>query len=389
MQTLTEELYTYRKLLFPLTESRRVLIHCIFWLLFIIFHLLVFLPAHQERLVSQHVLYSYVLYYGRYIPVYYLTIYFFRFLRSRVRGPLRLILLAGFVLTVFHIATMGLFQFYDRYVGLANLPGGFQKIGRLYLLSFEGYRSGDWMLFIYDVSDLQLLILPLSIKMIKYSIGLVSQEFGRREQKLRSELKYMRSQLTPHFIFNILNAVSVEIRRSPKTAVGILYKAADMIRFSIYDIEMEFISLKKELHYVAQYVELESMRTSHRSEICFLMRGQASDHHCVPTLFLVTLVENAFKHSVHATAAPSQISILGGIDEDWLTFEVTNTKPGQGAAESKGKTNEGIGLANIKKTLALKFGKNYRLDITQDTQLFTVLLKLPLLPASELSAYAR
>lgn len=389
MQTLTEELYTYRKVLFPSTQPRRVLIHCIFWLSFIAFHLLVFLPAHQERLVNRTVLFSYMLYYGRYIPVYYLTICFFRFLKSRVRGPLRLILLTGFVLIVFHIITMGLFQFYDRYVGLVNLPDGFQKIGELYLLSLEGFRSGDWMLFIYDVSDLQLLILPLSIKMIKYSIGLVSQEYTRREQKLRSELKYMRSQLTPHFIFNILNAVSVEIRRSPKEAINILYKAADMIRFSIYDIEKEFISLEKELHYVEQYVELESMRTSHRSQICFLTRGEISDRYYVPTLFLVTLVENAFKHSVHATSAPSQISILGEIDEDWLTFEVTNTKPNKDPAESVDETNEGIGLANIKKTLALKFGNNYRLDITQDTELFTVLLKLPLLPVSVLSAYAR
>nr|WP_295924681.1 histidine kinase [uncultured Dyadobacter sp.] len=378
METLTEELYTYRKVLFPATQSRRVLIQCAFWTLFIVFHLLVFLPAHQDRLTNRHVLFSYILYYGRYIPVYYLTIRFFRFLRSRVRSPYRLIWMAVFVLIIFHIITMALFQFYSHKVGMENLPDGFQKIGKLYLLSFEEFRGRDWLLFIYNVSDLQLLVLPLSIKMIKYSIGLVSEEYGRREQKLRSELKYMRSQLTPHFIFNILNAVSVEIRHSPKKAIDILFKAADMIRFSIYDIEKEFISLKKELHYVQQYVELESMRTSHRSQICFLTRGDVLEEHRVPTLFLVTLVENAFKHSVHATADRSEVSILGEIRGDWLTFEVTNTKPAKRSAEPTNKTSEGIGLANIKKTLALKFGKNYSFDIIQDTETFSVLLKLPL-----------
>ena len=378
MQTFTEELYTYRRILFPSNQTYRLLIHCSFWIIFVGFHLLVFLPAHQERLTNPKVLYSYVLYYGRYIPMYYLTTHFFRLIRTRVTGTFRLILLGVFVFVIFHLITLILFRYYNRFISIENLPEGFGKISKLYLLSLDGMHVRDLTLFVYTASDLQLLMLPLSIKIVKYSVGLVAGESERREQKLRSELKYMRSQLTPHFIFNILNAVSAEIGRSSRKAQNILFKAADMIRFSIYDIEKEFIALEKELDYVKQYVELESMRTSQRSEIHFFTQGHVLQQHSVPTLFLVTLVENAFKHSVHATTDRSQVSIVGEVCDNWLTFEVTNTKPGNPVTEAPIEGDEGIGLANIQKTLALKFGKNYRLEINQDSKMFSVLLKLPL-----------
>jgi LytS/YehU family sensor histidine kinase len=260
---------------------------------------------------------------------------------------------------------------------MEKLPDGFHKMGRLYLEPFGSKQGREWSVFVYDISELQLLILPFSVKMLKHSINLVSEQFGLQQQKLQSELKYMRSQLTPHFIFNILNAVSVEIKYSPKKAADVLFKAADMIRFSIYDIEKEFISLEKELHYVEQYIELECMRTSQRSEICFVKNGQVLATHQVPTLFLVTLVENAFKHSVHATHERSQVSITSRIKGGWLIFEVTNSKPLL-ITEKKSEEQKGIGLSNLKRTLALKFGKDHLLDIAESDKSFSVLLKLPL-----------
>jgi LytS/YehU family sensor histidine kinase len=280
--------------------------------------------------------------------------------------------------SLYHVVTVILYQYYQHEVGMEKLPDGFHKMGRLYLEPFRTRRGRDWSVFAYDISELQLLILPFSVKMMKHSIHLVSEQFGYcSSRELQSELKYMRSQLTPHFIFNILNAVSVEIKYSPKKAADVLFKAADMIRFSIYDIEKEFISLEKELHYVEQYVELESMRTSQRSEICFVKKGQISITHQVPTLFLVTLVENAFKHSVHATHERSQISIMSQIKGGWLIFEVTNSKPSL-MTEKKSEEQKGIGLTNLKKTLALKFGKDHLLDIAESDKSFSVLLRLPL-----------
>ncbi|OJV21697.1 MAG: hypothetical protein BGO21_00195 [Dyadobacter sp. 50-39] len=377
MQTFTEELYTFRKILFPATTGQRVLVHMTFWSFFVGFHLLIFLPAHDEKLKNPAVLWAYILYYGRCIPVYYLMVLFFRFLRKRIKSPWRVLLLVIFGLVLYHLVTVVLYQYYQHYVGMERLPDGFHKMGRLYLEPFGSRQGRDWTVFIYDISELQLLILPFSVKMMKHSIHLVSEQFVLQQQRLQSELKYMRSQLTPHFIFNILNAVSVEIKYSPKKAADVLFKAADMIRFSIYDIEKEFISLEKELHYVEQYVELESMRTSQRSEICFIKKGQISATHQVPTLFLVTLVENAFKHSVHATHERSQISIITQIKGRWLIFEVTNSKPSQ-VTEKKSEEQKGIGLSNLRKTLALKFGKDQLLDITESDKSFSVLLRLPL-----------
>lgn len=382
MQALTEELYTYRKVLFPATGVIRFCIHAVFWSSFIALHLLFFVPKHAERLKDPVVVWTYILYYGRYIPVFYLMVYFFRFLRNRVPGVMRLICLAFFVVLSYHALTTVLFYYYQARFGLYSLPEGFQMLAPFYLDPLGSQQGKGLGVIIYDISELQLFILPVCIKTLKYSLRLVMDESGRQQQKLRDELKYLRFQLTPHFILGVLTAASTEIQRSPrKLAASYLLQAAEMIRFSIYDIEEEFVSLTKELQYVQQYLRLESARTTQRSEIFFTKKGLEQPYHIVPTLLLVTLVENAFKHGVHATHERSEVTIKSEVIGDWLIFEVSNTKPRTQADEKKRAASQGgIGLSNLKKTLALKFSQDHQLEIIETASQFSVHLRIPLRP---------
>lgn len=389
MQALTEELYTYRNILFPRTPLRRVGIHIAFWYFFIGYHLLFFIPSHLERLTNERVLSAYILYYGRYIPVYYLMVFFFRFLRSRVRGISRLLFLALFVITVYHIITFCLFNYYESQTGIEHLPDGFQLLGRYYLDPFAAPQGKGTGVMIYDLSELQLFILPVCIKTLKYSIMLIMGEADRQQGKLRAELKYLRFQLTPHFILNVLNAAYTEISRSPrKLAASYLLQVADMIRFAIYDAEQEFIPLEKELNYLEQYLRLEGARTVHRSEIFFTKMGEIHTNHQVPTLLLITLVENAFKHGVHITTKPCEIIIQSEVTGDRLHFEVVNSKPElTEAAQPTSENRGGIGLDNIKKTLSLKFGASHQFTIKETALEFSVVLELPLLASDVITVY--
>lgn len=380
MQALTEELHTYRKVLFPSTSVTRFGIHFFFWCMFIGLHLLFFVPRHPERLKDPVVLWTYVLYYGRYIPVFYLMVIFFRYLRNRINGVVRLVYLAVFVLVCYQLITTLLFYYYQVRFGFERLPQGFQMLAPFYLKPFDSHQGRGLGVLIYDLAELQLFILPVCVKTLKYSLRLVMDESGRQQQKLRDELKYLRFQLTPHFILGMLTAASTEIQRSPKKlAVSYLLLTADMISFCIDDIEKEFVPLEKELRYIEQYLKLETARTAHRSEIVFVKNGAPDYRHQVPTLLLVTLVENAFKHGVHATAEPSHVRIHCQVNSDRLLFEVVNSKPKK--ADAKKQKRGGIGLANVKKTLALKFRAKHKLQITETDLEFSVLLTMPLLPA--------
>ncbi|TKT85991.1 sensor histidine kinase [Dyadobacter frigoris] len=379
MKILTENLYNYRNILFPLSIAKRVLIHVIFWGFFIVNHLLFFFPDFIERIKDPQVLYAYVLYYGRFIPVFYLGRLVYSALGKIFKDLMLFAALLVCMLAVTHIVTVLFYLYCQHYIGLANLPANFTTFGMRYLKPFSTRESTDWFVFIYDLLEMQFLTLPVGIKLIKHIVARDIKEISDQKDRVQSELDYLRAQLTPHFIFNMLNAVQAELKYINKKASKYLIQAADLIRFTLYDAEQEFIPLKKELHYVHQFVDLESIRTSRRSEIVFEMQGEIQETHQVPTLLLITLVENAFKHSVYATNGFSYVNISSEVCGDWLDFRITNSKPQHTKEPDIGqKKHKGIGLDNIRKTLALHFPKRHHLEIDQNEETFSVILKTPL-----------
>lgn len=379
MRILTENLYNYRSILFPQSSGKRVLIHGLFWPFFIMYHLLFFIPDFADRIKDKQVLWAYILYYGRFIPIYYLARTAYRFLREIFKGAALFTLLLLCMLFVTHLVTIVFYQYCQAFIGLEHLPSNFSTYGAHYLKPFSSRNSDDWFVFIYDLLEIQFLSMPVGIKIIKYTVSRDMEEINRQKGRIQSELDYLRAQLTPHFIFNMLNAVQAELKYVNRRASKYLGQAADLIRFTLYDTKLECIPLKKELHYVQQLVALESMRTSRRSEIVFSMKGDIRDTYQVPTLLLITLVENAFKHSVHATNGHSYVDITSEVSGELLDFHVINSKPHPSKPSPGGpKKQSGIGLANVRRTLALHFPKTHQFEIIQADDEFSVSLKIPL-----------
>lgn len=375
MYPYSEEFYTYRHILFPQTPKARTLIHTCFWIIFISFHLLYFVPSHDYVLINPTLLGAYILYYGRYIPLYYLMIGFFRKIRAVTKGVKRDILLVLYVVTSHHLITTALFVYLKYFIGIQNLTDSFQLHAGFYLDPLSRKHSYGLGVLIYDITELQLFILPACVKVLKYSVGLLH----RRAEKLESELKFLRAQLPPHFIFNLLHGLTVEIKRSPAQATKKLIQVADMIRFSLYQIDQEYIELQKELAHIEHLVNFEQDSSHLRAELCFNVEGDpVLPTHKIPPLSLLTLVENAFKHGVHATAEQSYVAIFANVCDTWLTFEITNSKPSKKPVKKSEHQTGGIGLSNVRRTLQLRYGKNHKLEIIETNQTFSVTLKIPL-----------
>jgi two-component system LytT family sensor kinase len=193
------------------------------------------------------------------------------------------------------------------------------------------------------------------------------------------ELKVPKSQINPHFVFNVLNAAYAKILPISEDAAEYLQKASEILRFSLYETNDEFIKLEKELSYLNQYVELESMRNNRRCKIDFVQEGEVRDAHQIPTLLLITLVENAFKYGVHATRHNSYVSIRICIVSDSLEFVIKNSKPDQPAIKSRNpNTTGGIGLANLNKRLEIYYPDHYLFRKTESEKEFMVTVKIPL-----------
>ena len=181
---------------------------------------------------------------------------------------------------------------------------------------------------------------------------------------LENELKYLRSQIQPHFFFNTLNNLySLAIDKSEKTP-DIILKLSDLMKYFLYETGKKFQELNKEVMHIKNYIEIEKLRYNENLKINFKIEGEIKKVRIIP-LLLIPLVENAFKHGVRNCIGHSYIHIDLIVDKNSIYFAVENSmsKPNTKLKEQIG----GIGLSNIKKRLDLNYGKgNYQLKTFEE-----------------------
>ncbi|MCD8165977.1 MAG: histidine kinase, partial [Bacteroides sp.] len=178
---------------------------------------------------------------------------------------------------------------------------------------------------------------------------------------LRSELRYLKNQINPHFLFNMLNNANVLIRKNPEEASRVLFKLEDLLRYQISDSSKEEVPLHSEIRSLSDFLNLEKIR---RDQFGYTLakEGDIDKVHLPPLLF-IPFVENAVKYSFDGEY-PSQVIIRFSVWNNRLLFQCENTLP-QTPVE-KGKVG-GIGLSNIRRRLELLYPENYKLE-TQETE---------------------
>lgn len=189
---------------------------------------------------------------------------------------------------------------------------------------------------------------------------------------LQSELQYLRSQINPHFLFNMLNNANVLIRRNPTEASQVLFKLEDMLRYQINDSSREYVSLSSDIRFLNDYLNLEKIRRD-RFEHFLVQEGEIESVQLPPLLF-IPFVENAVKHNFDSEN-PSYVRLSFAVRGQQLEFRCENSKPAV-AIGSSGVG--GIGLTNIRRRLELLYPDRHRLEIKDNERTFTVNLYLDL-----------
>ncbi|GAB5398469.1 MAG: hypothetical protein Aureis2KO_00540 [Aureisphaera sp.] len=192
-------------------------------------------------------------------------------------------------------------------------------------------------------------------------------------EKKETELKYLKSQVNPHFLFNNLNNIySLSLERSEKVS-DLILKLSEFLSFSLYETSNKTIPIKKEIDLILNFIELQTDRFADRVEV--LVDIQEPENFLeIPPVLLIPFVENAFKHSLKNETGKAFINIRLSENNNTLSLEVENSQPEniQEASENKG----GIGLVNIKRRLELLYGEKHSLRINETSNTFRVRLEL-------------
>jgi Histidine kinase len=198
----------------------------------------------------------------------------------------------------------------------------------------------------------------------------------QREQELqlnasRSELKALRAQVNPHFLFNALNAIAGLIPRDPDRAEQTIEQLAEVFRYTLRGSEREWVRLEDEFDAVRAYLDVEQSRF--RDALQVRMESDSDDvrNARIPAMLVQTLVENATRHGVGAIATPGVIEVLASASGDTLRIEVRDNGPGfrSGAAPATQSRDGGYGLRNVRERLRGHFGDAASLTIGRDAAL--------------------
>lgn len=189
-----------------------------------------------------------------------------------------------------------------------------------------------------------------------------------------SELQFLRSQINPHFLFNNLNNLYAHALEGSKKTPGIILELSSMLRYMLYECKERYVSLRKEIEHLQNFVRLNQLQIESRGQVSFEIETTGAGYKIAP-LILIVFIENAFKHSQAGQAENISIHIELSMEGNRLHFECKNNYIATEAMES---VDQGIGLENVRKRLSLLYPGKHLLDIKAEPKAYQVKLELEL-----------
>lgn len=211
--------------------------------------------------------------------------------------------------------------------------------------------------------------------MYSYSIQNAKREKEMRElekKQVESNLQLLKSQLSPHFLFNAMNSLySMSLKKSEELPKAIL-TISDLLRYVTYDSAENTVPIQKEIDYIENYLRIQRMRMASGSIIDFSVVNENPNCQIAP-MILIPFVENAFKHGKNGNGEVSISSTLK-VFEHTVNFYIKNSK----SVDNQKDKVHGIGIQNVKTRLELLYSNKYSLDIVDSENYYEVSLKLQL-----------
>lgn len=220
--------------------------------------------------------------------------------------------------------------------------------------------------------------ITMSLKLVKHWYE--KERLAKALEKLNAEteLKYLKSQINPHFLFNSLNSIYALALQKSDLTPDLILKLSDILRYILYDGSEKKVSLTQELKYLKSYLELEKVRHGDRMNLQIDIQGDTESYEIAPML-LIPFVENSFKHGLGKDMSNGYVKVSVRTAVDDLHFEIANSKPSHGSEVSQQNGYQGgIGLINVKKRLKLLYPQNHVLKVSSTLNEFKVSLDINL-----------
>ena len=222
-----------------------------------------------------------------------------------------------------------------------------------------------------------LLVGTFSVSTISFLLSRTKDAFKMtndlRNEKLDMELRYLKAQINPHFLFNALNNIySMSYTDDPNAPEAIL-KLSEMLRYVMDECQTDKISISKEVKYIESYIDFQRMRVEDLSNVEFTHNILNPEFKITPMIFQ-PLVENAFKHSRVENNKDGYVKFFLQQNEKELIFITENTRAA--CFNPKIKDRSGIGIDNVKKRLDLAYGDKYVFDVEENEKFYRATIKI-------------
>ncbi|MBX3240924.1 MAG: histidine kinase [Chitinophagaceae bacterium] len=217
--------------------------------------------------------------------------------------------------------------------------------------------------------------LGLLIKITRFSINSQLKEAKASAAQSLSELQFLQSQLSPHFLFNTLNNLyGISLSQQEKIP-SLLLKLSDLLRYSVYDAKELYVPLSDEINYIKNYIDFERLRIGDRLELDTTIEEVLGSSVKIPPLLLIVFIENAFKHAKNTLTDKIQVSIVLKTFGKDILFSVRNSFDAN-AEPDKMEGRKGLGLENVSKRLELLYPGKYELITTKEDNIYSVKLQI-------------
>ena len=350
--------------LFKKVISNRVLSHLVFWMVFTCFFGIMY-GLHEKNKLHEELLSQLII-----LPAYLLLVYPSLYviipkflLKQKILISVAFVAIL-MVLSVLAIRSIAWFIIYPY----------FYQDG----LTCEG--CSFWMVYkflYYSIMLSAVLFLTTFIKMIKLWYQNQKNTQSLEQEKLEAELKFLKGQIHPHFLFNTLNNLYALTLKNDERAPEVVLKISELMNYMLYETNSEWVSLEKELNYLKNYISLERIRYGKRVEVNFNTSGEIHNQKIAPML-LLPFVENSFKHGVSGQVDDAWVEIDLSVKANRLVLKVENSRPTLEVNHSDRDYAKGIGLKNVKRRLELLYENEYELKVFDEAETYLVVLKLNL-----------
>jgi LytS/YehU family sensor histidine kinase len=328
--------------------------HSVFWL--IVFSLLVYINKEASQSLI-FIITNSLIYLAFFMVMVYFNIYYLipKYLEQKKLG-LYIFLL---IVTAAIITPIRIMALYIKLTGSANIR---QELPEFIPSTFFSF-----------------ILIGIASTVVKISSDWLKHQRERKEletQNMQSELRFLKSQVNPHFLFNTLNSLyALTLKKSDK-APEIVIKLSEMMRYMLYECNERYVPLYKEINYLKNYLELEKLRQGDGVDIQFRMEGVVTDQRIAPMMF-IPFVENSFKHGVNKQLFQSFVHICLKVNNGNIHIVIENSKPDTTPNDSPVRSG-GIGLKNVKRRLNLIYPERYTLKIDDSPNAYRVELSIDL-----------